>query len=172
MNGIFLILPVLLIRYGLVALLGGNTGSRVTFFPPQEGKEKTAYWIYQLTTLALLVIPTFYQMQLETIVTQAGLLFYFSGLILYTASVIQFAKPDKQGVNKDGLYRISRNPMYVAFFFYFLGSAFMLLSWPMFFILLLHQYSVHFLILSEERWCLETFGEDYNKYMEKVPRYL
>jgi len=172
MNGIFLILPVLLIRYGLVAILGGDTGSRVTFFPPSEGREKTAYWVYQLTTVALLIIPAFYQIHLKTILTNVGLLVYLFGLLFYAASVIQFAKPDKQGVNKNGLYSISRNPMYVAFFLYFLGCAFMLLSWPMFFVLLLHQYSVHFLILSEERWCLKTFGEDYQKYMVKVARYL
>jgi protein-S-isoprenylcysteine O-methyltransferase Ste14 len=45
-------------------------------------------------------------------------------------------------------------------------------SWAMLAALLLFQLSTHFLIFSEERWCLKEFGEEYREYMGKVRRYL
>lgn len=39
-------------------------------------------------------------------------------------------------------------------------------------ILLIFQVSVHFMILAEERWCRETFGEPFLNYLHKVRRYL
>jgi protein-S-isoprenylcysteine O-methyltransferase Ste14 len=39
-------------------------------------------------------------------------------------------------------------------------------------ILVIFQISVHFLIISEERWCRGKFGEPYEKYMLEVRRYL
>ena len=34
------------------------------------------------------------------------------------------------------------------------------------------QISAHWVILAEERWCLEQFGERYRRYMGKVRRYI
>jgi len=35
-------------------------------------------------------------------------------------------------------------------------------------IVLIFQSSSHWIILSEERWCIEIFGEAYKQYMKKV----
>ena len=45
-------------------------------------------------------------------------------------------------------------------------------SWLLLAILMVFQVSVHFMILAEERWCREKFGEPYEEYMKKVRRYL
>jgi protein-S-isoprenylcysteine O-methyltransferase Ste14 len=45
-------------------------------------------------------------------------------------------------------------------------------SWIYLAILLVFQVSVHYVILSEERWCINQFGEDYRRYMRRVRRYL
>jgi len=59
----------------------------------------------------------------------------------------------------------------IPFFLYFLGACMVTRSWLLLAILLVFQVSVHFMILAEERWCRETFGETFDKYMEKVSRY-
>lgn len=59
----------------------------------------------------------------------------------------------------------------IPFFLYFLGACMVTRSWLLLAILLVFQVSVHFMILAEERWCSETFGETFDKYMEKVSRY-
>ena len=38
-------------------------------------------------------------------------------------------------------------------------------------LVIMFQISAHWIILSEERWCLDRFGEAYEEYMKKVRRY-
>lgn len=87
-------------------------------------------------------------------------------------SVANYAKPAENGINLHGLYQISRNPMYVAYFIYFLGCVLLTQSLILFAILLIFQISAHWIILSEERWCIERFGQVYLNYMNKVRRYI
>ena len=87
-------------------------------------------------------------------------------------SIVNFAAPAEKGFHKNGLYRLSRNPMYVAYFVYFLGCALIVKSWIVLGFLLVFQIAAHWIILSEERWCVQRFGEEYLQYMEQVRRYL
>ncbi len=76
------------------------------------------------------------------------------------------------GINLNGLYRVSRNPMYIAYFIYFLGCALLTHSLILLALLICFQVSAHWIILSEEKWCIKKFGEEYIKYMNKVRRYI
>ena len=72
-----------------------------------------------------------------------------------------------------GLYRYSRNPIYVAhvafLFAWFLGSGcFTLLPYTGFIIVLLHA----FIVWWEEPGLRKRFGEDYARYTQSVPRWL
>jgi len=171
LNGIILVLPIILIRFFLLALLNKDAVKRAAFFPPTKGIEKIAYLVNILTTLLLLVVPFFLKIQLNGLLGFLGLGILTTGLVLYIIAIIQFAGPNITGLTTTGLYSISRNPMYVAFFFYFLGCCMLTSSWLLIIILIVFQISVHFLIISEERWCRDQFGETYAEYMEKVNRY-
>lgn len=71
-----------------------------------------------------------------------------------------------------GVYRISRNPMYVSYFFVFLGCVLLTQSLPLLAALLVFQLTAHTVIRAEERWCLQTFGAAYERYCKSVRRYL
>jgi len=172
LNGFILILPIIFIRYGIVSFFGKQASKRTTFFPPRKGKEKLAYWIYEITTLLMIIVLFFNEAILNNAISFIGLAICFIGMILYAISIVHFAKPNKNGLNITGIYKISRNPMYIAFFLYFLGASILIHSWILFFILVIFQISVHYLIISEERWCIEQFGEEYIYYMKKVRRYI
>lgn len=62
--------------------------------------------------------------------------------------------------------------MYLAYFICFIGMAFLTRSLVLFGIVLFFQIFAHWIILSEERWCIETFGTAYQEYMKKVRRYI
>ena len=128
--------------------------------------------MYEITTLVLLIYLFFSEIKLNTVLNYVGLIVYIIGMILYIQSIIDFSKPQESGMNKNGLYKYSRNPMYVAFFIYFLGCSLLINSFFHLIILIILQISVHFLILSEERWCIKEFGEEYKEYMKKVRRYV
>ena len=101
-----------------------------------------------------------------------GIVFFIVGILLCAISVVSFALPDVNGLNINGIYKLSRNPMYVAYFICFLGMSFLTQSVPMLITVLIFQISAHWIILSEERWCLAKFGKSYKDYMKRVRRYI
>ncbi len=172
LTGLLVVLPILLTRYLLTSLLNKEAVRRAAFFPPTQGLEKPAYIVNIVTTLMLLVMPFFLRINLHGLMGIAGPGISLVSLILYGISIIHFARPDPGGINRSGLYAFSRNPMYVSFFLYFLGVCMMTSSWLLLAVLAVFQVSVHFMILAEERWCKETFGEAYFTYLKTVRRYL
>jgi protein-S-isoprenylcysteine O-methyltransferase Ste14 len=71
-----------------------------------------------------------------------------------------------------GVYRFSRNPMYVGYFLYFAGVGLATASWLYLLLALIEQIALGWIIRSEERWCLAQYGEPYRRYMQSVGRYL
>jgi len=172
MNAIFTVIPILLIRYGLLGLVNKNALKRAALFAPIIGKEKAAFWVYQITTILILVYLFFLKINFGSKWFYAGIALYSLGIVLYAISTISYAKPDRNGMNLTGVFKISRNPMYVAYFIIFLGCAVLTESWILFGLLIIFQISAHWIILSEERWCMQQFGEEYKKYMDNVRRYI
>jgi len=172
LTGLILISPILFVRFLLLSCLGKEALKRAALSPPVEGIERIAYLINILTTFALFIVPFFLKIKFQSFLTLSGLILFLVSLTLYAVSIIRFARPNSDGLNVSGLYRISRNPMYVAFFFYFLTCCLLTRSWVLLTVLAIFQISVHFLIISEERWCKHQFGEAYNDYLEKVRRYI
>lgn len=101
-----------------------------------------------------------------------GSILYALGILFCARSVYDFSFPNAQGFCAQGIYRHSRNPMYVSYALLFLGMAFLCRSWILLLILLLFQVSGQYIILAEERWCLARFGQAYQSYMQQVRRYL
>ena len=167
-----LLIPLFLIRYGLLSVLDKGALPRAAFFTPMHGLEKTMFWIYQLSTLAIMVNMFFLRIKTEAFLFGIGFAMYVVGVLLFTMSVVSFAKPAINGINQAGLYRFSRNPMYVAYFIYFLSCSLMTQSTILFVFVCIFQISAHWIILSEERWCINQFGEEYKRYMKKVGRYV
>lgn len=172
MNAFLLMIPLFLVRFGLLGLLNKEALGRAAFFAPRQGAEKPAGLIYQVTNIFLLLYPLFLKIGTTQPQLTLGLVFYGAGIAMLALSTVAFAKPAENGIHTKGIYRFSRNPMYIGYFLYFLGCAVLAHSTVMYIILLIFQVSAHFVILSEERWCIKQFGEEYRDYMEKVRRYL
>lgn len=62
--------------------------------------------------------------------------------------------------------------MYLSYFLCFLGCALLSRSLILLGVVLLFQVSAHWVILAEERWCREQFGDAYRAYQKEVRRYL
>ena len=170
-NGIILIIPIILIRYIYLKFISKPAFDRAGYFPPAKGIEKLAVWVYQLATIFLIIFPVFYQINFNDWVNYIGIGIYILSIILYMKSTYDFTKTSGNGISNEGVFKISRNPMYIAFFLYFIGISLLINSWWYFLIVVILQISVHYIILSEERWCLKEFGDEYVKYMRKVRSY-
>lgn len=171
--GVFLLLPFFLIRFGLLSRLSQDAVKRAAYFAPLLETERAAYWIYQISNAAIMLYLLFLSVKrIPTWIFATGLTVYAVGLLLLAVSVVNFAAPVENGFHKNGLYRLSRNPMYVAYFAFFIGCALLTRSLLLFVLVLLFQISAHWIIRSEERWCVQQYGKAYLQYMAKVRRYL
>jgi len=172
MNAILLVIPLIVIRYGLPKLISNSANRRAGFFPPPAGIEKIMLNIYKITTMSLILLLAFFNIHFNKTYVHLGLGIYLIGLVLFILSIIDFARANENSVISKGVYRFSRNPMYVAFFLCFFGISLIINSWLYFLVLLIFQISVHFLILGEERWCCQEYGREYEDYCQRVRRYI
>ena len=172
MNAFLLLLPFFLIRFGLLSVFNAEALPRAAYFAPMRGKEQIAYIIYQLSNIALFLSLFLLRVSPDSSpLFWGGTFCYFAGLGLCAASILAFSSPDETGLNTNGVYQFSRNPMYVAYFICFVGMALLTRSFLLLGLVLIFQISAHWIILAEERWCLERFGDAYAQYMKRVRRY-
>ncbi|MEG1207469.1 MAG: isoprenylcysteine carboxylmethyltransferase family protein [Angelakisella sp.] len=168
-----LLLPFFLVRFGLLSLLNQEAINRAAYFAPLLDNEKPAYWLYQISNVAIIVYMFFLKIKFVSIwLFYTGVVVYVIGIILLIVSVVSFATPAKSGINESGIYRLSRNPMYVAYFVFFFGCVLLTQSLVLLAVVLVFQITSHWIILSEERWCIRKFGNEYRQYMERVRRYI
>lgn len=173
MNGFFLIIPFILIRFGLLARFSSEAVKRAAHFAPLSGNEVFAYWVYQISNAAIFVYLCFLRVKPEVSWQFfSGAAVYLLGLALCAATIKDFASPSEGGINQNGLYRFSRNPMYLSYFLYFIGCVILTRSVILCVIVVVFQIASHWIILSEERWCMDTFGDAYRQYMKTVRRYI
>lgn len=72
-----------------------------------------------------------------------------------------------------GVYRFSRNPMYVALALMYSGAALLLnLSWALLLMPLLLVYTQRMVIAREEAFLADAFGQQYTSYAARVRRWL
>ncbi|MCI8537140.1 MAG: phospholipid methyltransferase [Oscillospiraceae bacterium] len=168
-----LLIPFFFVRFFLMHLLDPAAVSRAAHCPPMSKGEWVAYWICQLSNMAIflnILRTNLYTTPLP--VFRAGILVYLAGMTLLTFSVIHFSIPAGNGFRQTGVYRFSRNPMYVSYYVVFLGCALLNQSLLLLILVLIFQVSGHWLVLAEERWCLKQFGGPYRQYQKRVRRYL
>ena len=171
--GFWLLIPFGVIRFGLLLFLNKEAVRRAAHFPPFRKSEKVWHWAYQLSALAMYILPFFLKIKIAPpALFCIGIATYSAGAILLVMALINFAVPAESGINKNGLYRLSRNPIYVSYSVFFIGCVLLTQSPTLLVFLLVLQMSTHQVILTEERWCIGKFGNEYLAYMSSVRRYI
>jgi len=100
MRGVFLFIPLLLVRYGLPLLIDKKTLSKIASFPPMIGKEKLAYVIYQLATLAIFIYSFFTIVKYNTKEFPIASIVFILGLLLLIVATIDFTKKQENELRK------------------------------------------------------------------------
>ena len=135
-----------------------------------------ATWIFfflqSLTiNLAFFVVPQLLSW-IGTIIQAIGVVFVISAFY-FLGSRSRFGLPGEGSILiTNGIYRISRNPMYFGFFLVSTASCFYC---PNFLNPILAAIGIlihHKIVLSEENFLSQQFKEDWVNYMRKVRRYL
>jgi protein-S-isoprenylcysteine O-methyltransferase Ste14 len=108
-----------------------------------------------------------------------GIIIIILGLIIYIAAWYKLSNSWRIGLDEQsqatlvtsGVYKISRNPMYVFYSLYLTGTFF--INGTIIFLLfaIALAASMHFLILEEEKSLLRTHGDVYDHYLSVTDRY-
>lgn len=90
---------------------------------------------------------------------------------------IRFNQPTDPGLPtsrliKSGMFAISRNPLYLAGIIILLGISMVFnISWSIVMLIVSIILCYYILIIPEEKYLLEKFGEEYRDYTQKVNRW-
>lgn len=167
-----LFLPFIGVRFGLLSFVNKKVLKRAAHFAPVKGNEQIAYIVYQLATLALAVMSLLLPIKSDgSVCFYLGLFSYILGLILCAVTMVHFAFPNQAGFNQKGIYKFSRNPIYLSYLVILIGMSLLAQSLIFGLLTLIFQVSGHWIILSEERWCRQQFGQAYDSYRKGVRRY-
>ncbi len=110
-----------------------------------------------------------------------GVLLGAVGVDIFILSVTEMGDSWRAGVPEgertalvtSGIYRISRNPAFLAFDLVYIGILWMFFTWWLCIITAFAVIMLHLQIVNvEEPFLLDTFGKEYLAYKKKVCRYL
>ena len=145
--------------------------------PPPVVAALLAVAMWGIAFVAPLVeVPTLLRVCVAIAIALAGGVFSLAGIMSFrrARTTVNPMKPEAAtSLVSSGIYRITRNPMYVGLLFVlvawaaFLSSAWSLLG-PLAFLL----YISHFQIRPEERVLSELFSAEYSAYKARVRRWL
>ena len=111
----------------------------------------------------------------------AGIIFLITSLFFLVTSLITFFQSKNtlilikpaSSLQTNGIYSISRNPMYVGLAFAYLGMTCLIGSWWNIILLpLLLLIIQEYIIKREEKYLERAFGEKYLAYKKRVRRWL
>ena len=121
-------------------------------------------------------VPLVWRVGAALVFAAVGAAFDVAGIIAFrrAKTTVNPMKPEKSAVLvSSGVYRITRNPMYVGMVFILLAWAVVLASlWALFGPILFAVCTTRFQIKPEERVLAARFGDEFASYRARVRRWL
>ena len=120
----------------------------------------------------LLICTIVLPLKLGTVWFYTGLPIYLLGYIIGIIAIANVASTPLGKPFTKGVYRYSRNPMYLCMIIIFVGIGIASASW--FYLLLSAIFIVmtHFTVVVEERLTIDKLGDAYREYMNRTPRWI
>ena len=172
-GGWILVAVYVVINFAIPALAPGALKRLLTNpFPDKSLSARIRGGIEMVTWFGTLALVLIYPLQTQSNVFGAGLILYCVGMVFTAISLWNYTFTPPDTPVTAGVYRFSRNPIYVGYTIVGYGMALLVGSWT---ILILHTIEVivmHWTVLNEERFCLDRYGDSYREFMKRVPRYL
>jgi len=137
-----------------------------------DKKERRLGNVVTVVFFASLVYGVFLPLKLWTAWFYVGLLIYVLGMILLIMATLNFGTTPLDKPVTRGAYRISRHPLSFGGFLTFIGMGIACISWIYLLFAVVFIILMNSLVISEERWCLEKYGDAYREYMNRTPKWI
>jgi protein-S-isoprenylcysteine O-methyltransferase Ste14 len=139
---------------------------------PYEKGERRIFVISIIVILVLFVYSFFLPLKLGTVWFYTGLIIYLVGLIMFLTAIVNISTTKLGQPFTKGIYRISRHPLMFSSSITFVGISIATASWVFFLLSVVITTLQISQAIAEERGCLETYGEEYQEYLNKTPRWI
>jgi protein-S-isoprenylcysteine O-methyltransferase Ste14 len=109
-----------------------------------------------------------------------GAVLVFGGIALMVVAQLDMGASWRVGIEEGvrpglvtrGVFRVSRNPIYVAVLMALVGFTILLPTWPIALALLAASVGIRRQVLEEETYLLRTYGAEYERYAGTVGRFV
>ena len=146
----------------------GDVGGKIA----HGDEEKTLSKFTALIAIILWIYSIFLPLKTGTAWLYIGIIIYILGMIIGITAIISIATTQSGKPFIKGMYRYSRHPLSVNMFLVLLGIGVATASWLYLLILVILIVVTHFQVVIEERSCMEKFGDAYQEYMNRTPRWI
>lgn len=170
-NAWFLSVPMIII-FAYVSVFHTATTKRMGDMNGYTPKEKAAAVLASLSPYPFMIMTVFIPLSANKTAIICGTLLYAVGLIGFLSAVVSYVKIRPGEPATQGIYKVSRNPMYVSAFLIFASIVIMTLNALLTILLIIIITLNHRMIQVEEKACARRFGKTYEHYRENTPRYL
>ena len=164
----------LLLSYSLMLI--NKEASKKLGNPPDMNltkREKLISYIGSIIFYLVLLYSIFLPLKLGTAWFYTGLAIFLLAIALMITAIINFITTPIDSPVIKGIYRYSRHPGYLSNFLAFIGIGIATSSW-----VFLLAAIIFFILVnigdanSEERYCIEKYGDTYRDYLNKTPRWM
>jgi len=131
-----------------------------------------AYSTHVLIMPFTIIYSIFLPLKISAAWLYVGLAIFILASVMSVITSVNFATtPLDEPVTK-GVYRISRNPIYLSGFLLYTAIGIATASWVILLCAILWVVLFHIVLPSEEHFLLEKYGDSYSEYMNKAPRWV
>jgi protein-S-isoprenylcysteine O-methyltransferase Ste14 len=136
-------------------------------------------WIFEILSI-FFNIENVFKLWSNFLISALGLITITIGVVFFIAAATTMKNSWRVGIDKstksklitEGIYKYSRNPAFVGFYFMFIGLFLLYSDAISGFTMIINIFAMHKLVLEEEKHLEESFGREYNIYKDKTPRYM
>lgn len=159
-----------------ISIPATKKGSMQRLFAPQKKPtptfaKKLKKVSNMITWYGAMLYTAFLPLKTGTRLFYIGIFLFALGLVLSAISLLNYVNTPFDTPVVSGLYKFSRNPIYVAYAITWYGVVMTVGSGLL---LIIHTAEVilcHFGVLEEEKDCEEQYGQSYLDFKNRIPRY-
>lgn len=133
---------------------------------------KILYWLLFIIFIISFIITFFLPLKIGTNWLYLGIFLFFIGVFVIVFVIQSWISTKPNNPITSGIYKYSRHPMYISFFFSYIGISIASMSLLFLMITIIHISLTYFQAKSEEEYCISKYGKTYQDYKEKTPRWI
>ena len=169
---IFMVCSLIPVIFLFMPLVSRGQKEKTAFAAYFSKMQRNAFSTTQLIFFILIIYSIFVPLKLGTVWFYVGLSVFLIGFIPYAMLAANFVITPLDKPVTRGIYRYSRHPMYLTMFLMLLGTGIASASWIFVLLSVVDITMPHLFVETEERYCLDKYGDAYREYMNRTPRWI